>query len=102
MAIPELGSPKDPAAIRDYECDWTKDLATGETLVTSTWTINPADFGTNPLVVVNSNIDATGKLAQVFFGGGDPGNFYEVINEVTTTANPTADRQRFILFVQEK
>ncbi len=100
--IPELGSAKDPIGIRDYMCDWSSTLAAGETLATSVWSINPADFGDNPLVVVNSQIDSTNKIAQVFLGGGERGSFYEVINEITTTANPTADRQRFILFIQER
>lgn len=102
MAIPELGDPKDPGSDRDYTCDWTPDLAVGETLVTSTWAITPPVFGLHPLVVDSSAIDAGSKIARVYLSGGDPGNFYEVANTVTTSASPTEDVQRFILFVQER
>ena len=102
MAIPELGDPKDPAAVRDYTCDWSADLAEGEEIITSTWSIVPEDFGAEPLTVQSSVIDDDGAVTRVFLQGGVAGCFYQVANSVTTTANPTADTQRFILFVQER
>jgi len=100
--IPELGSPKDPHGKRDYTCDWSADLADDETLVTSTWEIFPENFGSNPLVILGSDIDDTEKVAQVYLDGGDPGSFYQVTNVVTTNLTPTEDRQSFILFIAER
>ena len=102
MAIPELGDPKDPGSDRDYTCDWTADLAVGETLVTSSWSVVPADFGAVPLVVGSSTIDTGNKVARVYLTGGVGGCFYEIANTVTTSVSPTEDVQRFILFVQER
>jgi hypothetical protein len=100
--IPELGSPKDPHAKRDYSYDWTADLADDEVLVTSTWEVFPADFGDSPLVVLGSEIDESEKVARVYLDGGDPGKFFQVTNVVTTNLTPTEDRQSFILFIQER
>jgi len=100
--IPELGPPKDPAAIENYTVDWSADLDPGETLVTSTFSAFPAAFGDVPLTVVSSQIEPTAELTtDVYLSGGDAGKFFEIVNQVTTTANPRGLTKRFILFVQE-
>jgi hypothetical protein len=85
-------TPKDPNAELDYSWDWTDWLASGETIVDSTFIV-PA-----PLVLLAQSDD--GKIATVWLGGGVEGANYRVVNRITTSAGRKDDRSRMIPMVE--
>jgi hypothetical protein len=67
---------KDPAAVLDYQVDWTEWLEAGDTIVTSTWTV---DTG------ITNNLDAfTTTLTWIWISGGTAGQTYHAVNRVVT------------------
>lgn len=75
---------KDPAAILDYEIDWSAWLANGEVITASSFT---ADAGLT--IVSTANGD---KAATVWLSGGVAGVKYRVGNTVTTSQGRTDER----------
>jgi hypothetical protein len=82
---------KDPGATLDYSIDWNGPanargpwLASGETVVTSTWT---APTG---LTKVSDSI-ASGK-ATIWLSGGVAGTTYSVANKIVTSAGRIDER----------
>lgn len=80
--------PKDPAAVLDYEFDWSAWLADGET-ITGTPLIEAPGLTVNP----------PGKETQVadgkvtfWIGGGAAETFYDVACKVVTSAGRTDRR----------
>lgn len=69
---------KDPGAVLDYSFDWGEHwLAVGETISTSTWTVETG-------ITADSNShDAT--TTTVFLSGGTAGENYQVTNHITTS-----------------
>jgi len=74
---------KDPQAVLDYGVDWSLWLAGGETISTSTFTV---DAGLTKNSQTNTTVSAT-----VWLSGGTIGQRYKVVNEITTTAGRTND-----------
>jgi len=68
--------PKDPQAVDYFEIDWTAWLA-GDTISASTWT---APTG----IAVGASGDTAG-VTHVYLSGGNSGDTYDVVNQVTTT-----------------
>lgn len=77
----------DPDAKLDYSIDWTKWLATGDAVQTSSWTVSP----TGPSLTGNS-VDAGGKITTIWFDGGEVGKRYVLTNSIVTTNGREDDR----------
>lgn len=77
---------KDPDDIRAYGIDWSDDLATGETVVTSDWTI--VTTGT----LTSGTEGNTGTVTSLWLLGGTVGETYEVRNEIVTSGDQTIGR----------
>lgn len=76
---------KDPAAVLDYELDWSTWLATvSDTIATSTWT---ADTG----ITVDDESNTT-TTATVWLSGGTAGVTYSLVNRITTAGGRTDER----------
>lgn len=86
MVVP----PKDPAAIKDYEFDWTDWLTAGEVISLADVTVG-AGLTKDVASIVNSS---TG--VQVFVSGGTDGEKYKITCEVTTDSTPTRTELRSI------
>lgn len=87
---------KDPTAVLDYEIDWAGGppgpwLATGETIVTSTWTLGA---GLAEVSDSHTTTSATIWLAPC------PVGTYTATNTITTSAGRTNSRSLHILCVQ--
>lgn len=79
---------KDPDDVDAFQIEWTDRLTT-ETIVTSTWTIDPAT-GTTPLTEDSSSNTTT--RTTIWLSGGDDGEDYELTNRITTTGGRTLDQ----------
>ncbi len=84
---------KDPNAVLDYGLDWSEDLADGDTISASAWTVtSPAD----PTLVVGSTglfvPSHTSTTTTVWLSGGTAGVTYKVTNHVTTAESRQDDR----------
>jgi hypothetical protein len=90
MALAEIV--KDPGATRDYQIDWTQDLASGDTIATATWTV---DAGVTKVSESNSTTVATVRVS-----GGTAGTRY-TLKCTATMASGQIDVRRLILVVQE-
>lgn len=65
----------------DYGIDWSKELVTGETVLTSSWT---APDGLTVIATASAAVSTT-----VWLTGGTPGTWYDVVNTITTSAGRT-------------
>ena len=79
---------KDPSAVLDYVFDWTKWLATGETITDHTIT---ADTG----ITVDSSTESDGKVI-VWLSGGEVGKWYKVACKITTNMGRIDERTMHI------
>jgi hypothetical protein len=84
---------KDPAAVLDWDFDWSAWLLQLEVIVASEFIV---DAG---LTVDFSSF--TGDSATVWLSGGTPGTTYEVTNRVTTSAGRTDDRTLKVRVVEQ-
>ena len=90
--IPEAPN-KDPDSVIDYGADWALWLASGETIITSTWVI--------PTGLVSDSETSTTTATAVFLSGGTIGESYTVTNRIVTSAGRTEDRSMIILCAQK-
>lgn len=81
--------PKDPAAVLDYEFDWSAWLAEGETFVGQPEVTVDAGLTLNPDGKVTTAAD--GKVT-FWLGGGTPRTTYTVACRVTTSQGRTDER----------
>jgi len=84
---------KDPAAILDYEMDWS-DWLIGDTIATSTWTV-PAG-----LTQVTSSSSAV--VATIRLSGGTHGVDYEILNHIVTASGQEDERSILIQVLQSE
>jgi hypothetical protein len=82
-----------PGAILDYGFNWSSWLQAGETIVSSTWTIDPT-------LVLSSSQNVSG-VTSTFVNGGTLGSVYTLINTITTS-NGRVDSRALILSCQNK
>lgn len=75
---------KDPQAVLDYAMDWTPWLAEGETIATSSWTV---DAG-----ITKDSDSKTTTVATVWLSGGTAGVTYKLTNHITTNQGRTDER----------
>lgn len=71
---------KDREAVIPIEIDWAADLATGDSIASSVWTVTPTATGG---LVVNSDTETAGRAVAVVSGGAQ-GQAYTLRNKITT------------------
>ena len=81
---------KDPQAVLDYVNDWSAWLD-GDTITASTWTA-----ATGITVTASTNTTTT---ATVWLSGGTLGEYYRIVNHITTAAGRQDDRTIVIQMV---
>jgi len=74
---------KDPNAVLDYGFDWEEWLD-GDTIDTSTWT--------PPAGITKDSDSKTTLTTTVVLSGGTAGQWYAVLNRITTAGGLTDDR----------
>jgi hypothetical protein len=84
---------KDPQAVLDYGEDWSPWLQTGETISTSTWTVDPG--------ITKGTDTKTTTTTTVWLSAGTVGTTYSATNHITTSLGRTDERTITIL-VQER
>lgn len=83
--------PKDPNAIIDYYIDWSKWLRDGDTILSSTWTVQAGLTKiADPITAVVDPF--TDTVATVWVSGGTAGSSYTALNHITTAQGRTQDR----------
>ena len=73
---------KDPDEVLDYSIDWTNELATSETISTSSWTVVTSG-------ITKDSDSITGNFTTVILSGGTAGEEYELVNTIETNQNRT-------------
>lgn len=73
-----------PSAILDYGFNWTAWMQPSETVVVSTWTIDPA--------LTLSGQQNVANTTSTFVNGGDVGKVYMLTNTITTNQGRTDSR----------
>lgn len=69
---------KDPSAVISYEVDWSGQLATGELISTSVWTLSAG-------ITKESDGITAGQLeVTIVLSGGTTGTTYLLTNHITT------------------
>jgi hypothetical protein len=90
---------KDPEADLVYTMDWSQWLPAGQTISTSTWTLETFTGDTSPLVnVATSNTTTQGRI---YISGGTIGKVYKVYNKITTSSGYD-DRRYFRIKVKAR
>lgn len=84
---------KDPQEDKDYTIDWSDDLATGETILTSEWSV-----GTG---LTEDDDDRDDTTTTVWVSGGTGGNEYLAVNTITTSGGRTLERTVVIPVVHQ-
>lgn len=85
---------KDPEAILDYTLDYTNYLATGDTISSSTFTV---DTG---ITKTADTIASGNKVVNITLSGGTAGTVYTIKNTIVTANGRTAVK-RFRVKVEE-
>ena len=90
---------KDPTAKLTYTVDWSLWLPTGQTISSSSWTLETDSGDGSPLV--NHATSSTTNSASIIIGGGSAGSIYKVYNTITTSGG-SIERRYFRLRVKER
>jgi hypothetical protein len=75
---------KDPSSILDYTIDWTAWLPSGDTISSSSWTV---DSG-----ITNYADSNTTTAATIWLSGGTAGVIYKATNTIVTANGRTDQR----------
>jgi hypothetical protein len=81
--------PKDPAAVLDYQVDWSAWLAEGETITEGAVAVAAPGLTVNP---AGKTTAVSGGKVTFWLGGGVAETFCEVSCQVTTSAGRTDRR----------
>jgi hypothetical protein len=84
---------KDPAAVLDYQWDWSSWLATGETISSHTVTA--------PTGLTLDSDTATTTAVTAWLSGGTAGTDYSVVCQIVTSASRT-DERSIVIAVQQR
>lgn len=90
---------KDPEAALDYLLSWTNWLPSGDTISSSSWSIEAITGDTDPLVSTSDS--STDTTTVVNLSGGTSGNLYKVYNTIETNGGLT-DRRYFRVKVKAR
>lgn len=88
ITIPNAQRTKDKDEVKDFTLDWSKELATGDTIATSSWTA--------PVGITISTSTNTTTTTTVWLSGGTVGTRYIITNHVVTAANPSRTEEQSI------
>lgn len=77
---------KDPDDVLDYGVDWTPRLESGETLLTSSFSVSEGDVD-----IIDSGFTEAGRT-KVWLSGGTGGTRCVILNRVVTTMGRTYDQ----------
>jgi hypothetical protein len=83
---------KDTEATLDYLISWSQWLPSGDTISTSSWSIESISGDSDPLA--STDTGSTDTTTSVTLSGGTSGNLYKVYNTITTLGGLT-DRRYF-------
>lgn len=84
---------KDPSENLDYQVSWADWLATGESIVTSTWTVETG--------LTAGTTSASSTVATIWLSGGTNGDIYNITNHIISSASRTGDRT-FSIEIKER
>ena len=84
---------KDPNDVLDYLFYWSTWLASGETISTSTWTV---DSG-----LTKDTDSKTDDTTTIWLSGGTAGTSYTVTNRITTSQGRTKDQSMQVSVVNQ-
>lgn len=90
---------KDSEAALDYLISWSEWLPSGDTISTSSWSIEAISGDTDPLVTTSNTKSDTATTVNL--SGGNTGNIYKVYNTITTAGGLT-DRRYFRVKVKAR
>jgi hypothetical protein len=85
---------KDPNANRPYSVDWSRYLATGDTISAATWTV--------PAGLTKGIEGHTTTTAWVQLSGGTAGQEYLLVCQVTTTPGGWVDERTVVVEVRKR
>lgn len=85
---------KDPQDVLEYGFDWTLRLATGETIVTSTWSRTGGTDGATITIADPTGIVApiVGPITYTKLTGGTAEQEHHITNHIITSAGREYDR----------
>lgn len=87
---------KDPDADLDWEFDWSDWMASGDSIVSSTMTIDGPDGA-----LVKDSDSFAGTTATIWLSGGTLHQSYSVTNRITTAEGRSDDRTAEFTIVQK-
>jgi hypothetical protein len=90
---------KDPESALDYLISWSEWLPSGDTISTSSWSIEAITGDTDALVTTSNTRSDTATTVKI--SGGTSGNIYKVYNTITTSGGIT-DRRYFRVKVKAR
>jgi hypothetical protein len=79
---------KDPQDVLDYGFTWSTWLASGETISTSTWTVESG--------ITKDSDSNTTTTTTIWLSGGTAGEVYALVNHITTSASRQLDQTLII------
>ena len=88
---------KDPEAALDYVVDWGSEYLGDDFVLSSGWTLQPAEDG--GLAIVTDGFDA--QHASVTLSGGVAGKLYRLTNRIGTAAG-RSDSRSFTIRVEKR
>lgn len=88
---------KDPQAVLDYRVDWDAALGPAIDIVSSEWSVRPAEAG--GVSVAGSGL--AGLVASVRLSGGVPGHVYVVGNRIQL-ADGSSDERSLTIRVEDR
>ena len=80
---------KDPDEELDYDINWSDRLPSGDTIVSSDWTIVAGN-------VTNFNEAFTTSVTKIWLSGGTLGETCELLNRVETAGGRTMDQTVYL------
>jgi hypothetical protein len=93
---------KDPQAELDFSLDWSSWMDSGDSIATSTWTVQAiSGDGANALDNYQDSINTTDHITTVWLRKGVSGNNYRVTNTMVT-ANGLKDERYFRVFIKDR
>lgn len=90
---------KDPTASLVYTLDWSEWLPTGQTVSSSTWSLETITGDASPLVNEATSNTTTKSLIEI--SGGTSGKIYKIYNTITTSSG-YIDRRYFRIKVRAR
>lgn len=81
---------KDQNEVEKYTIDWSNRLDSGESISSSSWTVDPNGVSDGSLTVDASG--STSTTATLTLSAGNDGKEYELLNRIVTDGGRTLDQ----------